>query len=97
MNLISCEPLAAFSFSMIKLFSTLFIAGLIAAGFTVMTFSQDPGQDSGHEHSDSPLEEIMEQMKDHMRAVRKSIPEVEQHAKCIKDIQAMQQLSLIHI
>ena len=81
-------------FDMIKLLSTLFIAGVITAGFTVMTFSQDPGQDSGHEHSDSPLEEIMEQMKDHMRAVRKSIPEVEQHAKCIKDIQAMQQLAI---
>jgi len=77
-------------FDMIKLFSTLFIAGVLTAGFTVMTFSQDPG----HEHSDSPLEEIMEQMKDHMRAVRKSIPEVEQHAKCIKDIQAMQQLAI---
>tara|TARA_X000001036_G_C20520321_1_gene741851 strand:- start:78 stop:575 length:498 start_codon:yes stop_codon:yes gene_type:complete len=91
--LISGEPLAAF-FSMTKLFSTLFIAGLIAAGFTVMTFSQDLARDSGYEHSDSPLEEIMEQMKDHMRAVRKSIPEVEQHAKCIKDIQAMQQLAI---
>jgi len=79
---------------MIKLFSTLFIAGLIAAGFTVMTFSQDPGRDLGYEHSDSSLEEIMDQMKDHMRAVRKSIPEIEQHAKCIKDIQAMQQLAI---
>ena len=77
-------------FDMIKLLSTLFIAGVLTAGFTAMTFAQDPG----HEHSDSPLEEIMEQMKDHMRAVRKSIPEVEQHAKCIKDIQAMQQLAI---
>jgi len=77
-------------FDMIKLFSTIFIAGILTAGFTAMTFSQDPG----HEHSDSPLEEIMEQMKDHMRAVRKSIPEVEQHPKCINDIQAMQQLAI---
>jgi hypothetical protein len=77
-------------FDMIKLLSTLFIAGVLTAGFAVMTFAQDPG----HEHSDSPLEEIMEQMKDHMRAVRKSIPEVEQHAKCIRDIQAMQQLAI---
>ena len=86
---------------MIKLFSALFIAGLIAVGFTAMTFAQDPSFRFsarsgfiGSEHSDSPLEEIMEQMKDHMRAVRKSIPEVEQHAKCIKDIQAMQQLAI---
>ncbi|MBT3711398.1 MAG: hypothetical protein HOG19_18280 [Gammaproteobacteria bacterium] len=79
-----------FFFAMIKLYSFAFFVTLLVAGLNTTSFSQDPND----EHHDSPLEEIMEEMKDHMRSVRKSIPDVKLHPQCLEDVQAMQQLAI---
>ena len=77
-------------FDMNNFFTVLLFSAVIASGFSVMSFSQDPGG----EHHDSPLGDIMEEMKDNMRAARKLIDAVEQHPQCIVHIQRMQQLAL---
>ncbi|MFT7516466.1 MAG: soluble cytochrome b562 [Myxococcota bacterium] len=72
---------------MTKLFSIALLSILLLAGFTTISFSQDPGSES----SDSQLEEIMEELKDNMRAARKLLSNADDHAQCIVHIQAMQQ------
>lgn len=88
--MIGFEASAAFFFTMTKFFSLSCCAVLLIAGSNSSIFSQNPDDD----HHDSPLEEIMEEMKDHMRSVRKSISDIEQHPQCIIDVQAMQQLAI---
>ncbi|MDP6963757.1 MAG: cytochrome b562 [Planctomycetota bacterium] len=75
---------------MTKPLSLFVFVGLVILGLNTFSFSQDPAQ----EHHDSPLEEIMEELKDHMRAARKTMAEVEQFPECITHIQAMQQLCI---
>ena len=77
-------------FDMNNFFAVLLFSAVIASGFSAISFSQDPGV----EHHDSPLEEIMEAMKDNMRAARKLIEDIEQHPQCIVHIQRMQQLAI---
>jgi hypothetical protein len=73
-----------------KLFSILLLSAVIVSSFAATKISQDPGG----EHHDSPLEEIMEEMKDNMRAARKLVDDAEQHPQCILHIQIMQQLAI---